>query len=455
MRLSPCLAVVLPVALATVLSAQTQWTQVTAPMVDRHGHAMAYDLQRREVVMFGGNTGFGTWNDTFVFRNRQWIQRNPPSSPPPRLQHSMAYDFVRGRVVLFGGVDNSFNALGDTWEWDGTTWLQLRPANSPSPRYGAAMAFDFRASRVLLYSGGFAWPADTWEWDGNDWRNVTPPSSIQVRDGVMTEDHDSGRPLLCGSRYTTAFTDVYQWNGSAWTTRSTTSLMPGRIYTAVTYDARRERLMMFGGSADFGGTVPRNDTVELDGGNWLTRTPAAQPPPRYWHAMAYDIVNGETVLYGGRIQPNRLSDTWVYAPVHAASFAEFGAACRGSAGIPVLSLASGQPWLGDPIVFGVRGIPVTTAGVLFLGASDAQWGALALPLPLAVIGMPGCDLLVSPDLVLPFVAASGMAQVPLQICNCPELLGASVYQQAVIGDGGANALGLTVTNGGRLRIGGR
>ena len=39
-----------------------------------------------------------------------------------RHYHAMAYDVARGQVVLFGGWDGS--CRNDTWVWDGTNWVR-------------------------------------------------------------------------------------------------------------------------------------------------------------------------------------------------------------------------------------------------------------------------------------------------------------------------------------------
>jgi hypothetical protein len=48
------------------------------------------------------------------------------SAPTRRRGTSMAYDEQRRRVVLFGGDDDT-GLLGDTWEWDGRKWSDRRP----------------------------------------------------------------------------------------------------------------------------------------------------------------------------------------------------------------------------------------------------------------------------------------------------------------------------------------
>jgi hypothetical protein len=44
------------------------------------------------------------------------------AAPTPRGGHAMAYDLARQRIVLYGGFTNEAPRLADTWEWDGADW---------------------------------------------------------------------------------------------------------------------------------------------------------------------------------------------------------------------------------------------------------------------------------------------------------------------------------------------
>ena len=46
--------------------------------------------------------------------------------PSPRAAFSMAYDLNAKKVVLFGGVTVWTAGMNDTWEWDGTEWSGSR-----------------------------------------------------------------------------------------------------------------------------------------------------------------------------------------------------------------------------------------------------------------------------------------------------------------------------------------
>jgi N-acetyl-anhydromuramyl-L-alanine amidase AmpD len=87
------------------------------------GAAMAYDAARGLVVLFGGylhGDGSGV-SDTWGWNGTNWSQLAPVSSPSPRGYHAMAYDVARGRIVLFGGHSgpccDASQSLNDTWRW--------------------------------------------------------------------------------------------------------------------------------------------------------------------------------------------------------------------------------------------------------------------------------------------------------------------------------------------------
>jgi len=101
----------------------TTWTQVNTPAspIGRWAHAMAYDAARHRVVLFGGYGPVypqgSQLGDTWEYDGNTWVQVFSDVSPTPREQHAMAYDLVRQRVVLFGGFRNPGGFGGDTWEY--------------------------------------------------------------------------------------------------------------------------------------------------------------------------------------------------------------------------------------------------------------------------------------------------------------------------------------------------
>jgi hypothetical protein len=115
----------------------------------------------------------------------------------------------------------------------------------------------------------------------------------------------------------------------------------------------------------------------------------------------------------------------------------FGAGCSGGlAKAPVLSTFGGVPSASvGSAAFGVAvsAAPASSAVVLLLGASATTWIGGSLPYNLATSGLPSCDLLTSPDLLLlSATSTSGVASFPFPIATVPALAGSAAYAQAYV-----------------------
>ena len=82
------------------------------------------------------------------------------------------------------------------------------------------------------------------------------------------------------------------------------------------YDARRARLVLFGGATNPAGIL-HNDTWEWDGVRWqriVADSLPTSPPARALHGLAYDERRGRVVLMGGFAmrdgRPEVFDDTW-------------------------------------------------------------------------------------------------------------------------------------------------
>jgi hypothetical protein len=95
--------------------------QQTRP-TERGFTGMAFDVGRKQVVLFGGEYTYAPLQDTWTWDGKQWTRQTPPDSPPSRWLLGMAYDGSTHQVVVFGGYGPNDELLGDTWTWDGTTW---------------------------------------------------------------------------------------------------------------------------------------------------------------------------------------------------------------------------------------------------------------------------------------------------------------------------------------------
>jgi hypothetical protein len=286
---------------------------------------MVYDSARSRVVLFGGDDGTTKYNDTWEWDGTAWAQV-ASTGPSVRYGHAMAYDSVRNRTVLFGGYGGSSNiVLGDTWEWNGATaaWTQVA-STGPIARHSHAMTYDSARAKTVLFggdNGGVNYFGDAWEWNGTAWVQVTTtndaanlalPSNRAVH--AMAFDVSRSRSVLFGGTNApnsgAKLSDTWEWNGTAWLQVATTgNTPPGLSDHKMVYDAVNTKVQLVGGDiSQIGNAAPYGSMWEWNGTDWA-QVIAVATSARYGHAMAYDIANSKTVLFGG-IGAVYLSDTW-------------------------------------------------------------------------------------------------------------------------------------------------
>jgi len=129
----------------------------------------------------------------------------------------------------------------------------------------------------------------------------------------------------------------------------------------------------------------------------------------------------------------------------------YATGCGGSAGVPFLRTQT-QPRIGTLFHTAVESVPANATGVLTVyGMSRTSSGGTALPFDLGALGMPGCQIVVRPDLTV--VQQPDGVSPGLLIPNLPALFGTEFYVQAVVGEPGVNALGLIWSRGLRCIVG--
>jgi len=278
----------------------------------------------------------------------------------------------------------------------------------------------------------------------------------------MAYHASTGRTVLFGGwNGSRNLADHWEYDGQNWYARRPTATPTPRNSHEMTYDATRGRLVLHGGFDYLSSPPYFSDTWEWDGNTWLERTPVSAAPTRVGHLMAHDALHNTIVVFGGNGGSGpRTNETWEYFIVNQTSgiYATFGAGCPGTAGVPRLSAAPEQlPWVGETFTTELSSLPSNPLFVPLgvVGTSKTKWRAFNLPLSLDFIGMPGCTLHVSIDAAVALGNSGGRAVWPLPIPLEWTLAGHSFYQQALVLDRNANALGLTVSNAGQATIGAR
>ncbi len=116
----------------------------------------------------------------------------------------------------------------------------------------------------------------------------------------------------------------------------------------------------------------------------------------------------------------------------------------GAGGVPLtLAAAAGSnPSIGSTFTLEVSQNVGAVVGLMVLGVSNFSPG-----IPLDSIGMEGCELYASLDVLVTFVLSGPPTPFPFPIANNPALLGATFFAQAATLTPGLNALGLASSNG--------
>jgi hypothetical protein len=163
----------------------------------RSDHAMSYDSARGVIVLFGGVNSSTKLQDTWEWNGTTWIDKKVPTtkSPQQRYNHAMAYDAERKQTLLYGGESLSNSEM--TWQWSGVAWTKRSPSLFPRGKVSHAMAYDSTRHRIVLFGGGNSRDLynSVYEWDGGEWSVGNTKVSPARRLG-MAMAYDSNRRRL-------------------------------------------------------------------------------------------------------------------------------------------------------------------------------------------------------------------------------------------------------------------
>jgi hypothetical protein len=121
--------------------------------------------------------------------------------------------------------------------------------------------------------------------------------------------------------------------------------------------------------------------------------------------------------------------------------------------VPLLSSTS-KPTLANTFRIDLGQAAANSSAVALLGLSNTNAGSYTLPLDLGFLGAPGCLLLCSPDdSQFTPTSAQGLAHRSYNIPNNFGLLGMPIWNQFLVLDPTANALGFVASNGGAGVVG--
>jgi MYXO-CTERM domain-containing protein len=315
--------------------AQRTWAALspsTKPSV-RHDFGMVWDSSRNKVVLFGGlqadivgATGVPK-RDTWEWDPAQatWTERSGSATKPSqRFGHALAFDDNRKKMVLFGGVDIVSNGpINDLWEWEPTTadWtmrLSGTESGAPTGRSYASLISDASRSRLIMIGGEVALNSNNdngtpvanqvWEMDpaGPTFTEKTVPqdgpkgrlSPAIAYDPVAEKVYMFGGAADNGGGGTTPANDFWEWNGATWTAVQADSPPAARANAAMAYDPARRSLILYGGYVMEGKDT---DTWEWSSSNrtWTKLAAKGGPGSLIGPGMVTDLGGKRILLFGG------------------------------------------------------------------------------------------------------------------------------------------------------------
>jgi hypothetical protein len=158
-----------------------QWSALAGP-VTRDRSAVAFDLERRQLVLFGGTPadplqrGTTTWVRNVFPQQPFWRELDGPG-PSARVGHVMVYDPDRRAVVLFGGTGLDGVELNDVWVWNGEEdgWSGFETFGDWPARSGHTAFHDPGRGAIVVVGGerDGEFLDDIWELRGDSWSVLT------------------------------------------------------------------------------------------------------------------------------------------------------------------------------------------------------------------------------------------------------------------------------------------
>ena len=154
-------------------------------------------------------------------------------------------------------------------------------AAPPPARFSISAAYDEGRGHLVMFGGflGSTEFGDTWEWDGAQWQQVATSGPAPRHGAAMVYDARAEKVILFGGNGAQAlgFGDTWEWNGTQWTQVASTG-PSARILPAMVYDRARGRVVLFGG---LGAANTRfNDTWEWNGTSWARVDVTGPVPPQ-------------------------------------------------------------------------------------------------------------------------------------------------------------------------------
>ncbi|HEX6812731.1 MAG TPA: hypothetical protein VF384_13980 [Planctomycetota bacterium] len=338
--------------------------------------------------------------------------------------------FAAGRYSSIDGVP--VNRLA---KWNGVTWAGLG-----NPIW-AVSDMAFAANGDLIAVGSIALPSAPTaigiaRWNGTAWSPMPGLGSYgrAVAIGPNGDVHVGVASVMSST--------IRRWDGAAWSDFG--SALLGELHAL---EILPNGDVVTAGYFTTAVGVPPDNIARWNGAAW---TPFGAGADSSIDALA-QLPDGSLAV-GGRFASAggvpAVGFTRLVSSCAPAAVA-FGSGCSSSAG-PVVLGATTLPWIGSTFRAVTTGVPASAVALAVSGFATAS-------VPLASLlpqGVPGCLLLVTPDLLDASLPVAGSAVSTLAIPGSAALIGQTLHHQVVPVELGAAAItAVTSSNGLTLTIG--
>ena len=236
------------------------------------------------ILVFGGNEGpIVDQRPTSVFVEETWLfepgegwtERNI-DMPSARARYGAAHDPTGQRALIFGGRYREAGGSGDydlfdeLWQFDFQTqeWTLIDAGGGPSARTYPSVVWNDDEQALYLFGGMTnADPMviqvneEVWRFKDGAWEELETTGDVPSTRTFLGEAWDSKRQRMVifagqvGDYWSYAYNETYALdvNTLEWTELNDGDDAPEtRMHPHLTYDAQRDRYLMFGGHTDIG-----------------------------------------------------------------------------------------------------------------------------------------------------------------------------------------------------------
>ena len=298
--------------------------QTSAMPPGLHEDAAAYDASRNRVILFSGTYvdstapgGYANTGKTWEWDGESWWLARPDSAGPgPRTVAALAYDADRKRMLMFGGAQGAFDArpeqLNDVWSYDATGWTRL---NDGPVAFNARLIYSDADKAMLLVANAGTFPehedplrVSIWRLQRDVWQFVDS-SGPRITASTLRPAFDGARNILVIPVFDGPDAGVWEWNGTRWRNVAHAGGITPRHRFVTAYHPAMQRIVLFGGSA---GPPHREfaDAWTWDGAKWTLIPTEQGPAPRSDGSLITDSGGRRLILIGGYDGNVMFRDAW-------------------------------------------------------------------------------------------------------------------------------------------------